>query len=102
MKTLWHNCVKVDEAVKLPFGLVSGVSLGIDLHDTVITVFTVLGGGRDHHGDWEVLGVFLIHRFGNWEDNVASSKLLWDFCNGLLCHKAAITKTQSLQCYTLT
>jgi len=33
MGTLWHWCVKMREAIELPFGVVSGVGPGIGLLD---------------------------------------------------------------------
>jgi len=29
VRTLWRNCAKVREAIEMPFGMLSGVSLGI-------------------------------------------------------------------------
>jgi len=51
--TLFCTCVKVCEAIKLPFSVVSGMGLGIG----------VLDGVHVPQGEGEVLGVFLPHWF---------------------------------------
>jgi len=50
---LWHTCVKVPKAIKLPFGVVSGVGQGMG----VLDMGPRLARGRG------VLGFFLPHRF---------------------------------------
>jgi len=35
MGNLWHSCVKVREAIELPFGVVNGVALGAGVLDGV-------------------------------------------------------------------
>jgi len=50
---MWCSCVKVREAIKLPFGVLSGVGPGIG----------VLDGGQHAQGEGEVWRGFLVHWF---------------------------------------
>ena len=58
MGTLWRSCVKVREAIELPFGMVSGVGPAIGVLDAV-NIFK----GKGRFGGFPDRWGFLVHWF---------------------------------------